>query len=714
MNTDRSITKINPILIAAGLLVLAVTYFAPLKTARSDPAMSLLVSQLILEHQTTALDVYRDAVDERFAFEHNYRVEQKNGHYYYLFPLAPSVFALPAVWLANRLGLNMLIPEEEYLLQGILSPLTCVAIFFILYQICRGYLDSRPALVIALIFTLGSSLVSTLGTALWNMNVAVLFVCLSLLLVARRDTDHTRRINPLLLGFFLFAAFWSRPTVTPFIVVVFGYVLLRHRPLFMPLAATAGGFLLLFVAWSWLTYGQMLPDYYAPGRLSSPQTFWEALYGNSFSPGRGIFVFSPFLAWVLVGALWFWRDLKKYDLFWFSLIWFGLHLLSISRKYPDWWGGHQFGPRLLTDGLPALLLVSALLWREVAARGGRRTQGVALAGYLLLGTAGIFINSYQGLYNLYTDQWNKNPDIDRNPHYIFEWRYPQFLADAASIQRRRFEYEQGRLGTYALGDPLTPTDSRLLFWGWRVPEKAGWRWTETPDPRLLFKLEAGVVDPAQTYALELVAGSAKGQPLRVSLNQAEMGGATLEAFRGTMPAPIRLTFPGRLLADGAINTLEFTLPDAPGETDGIALVSLKIYPFTGEEREGVNYFESEFFRAGFSHVEQGWRWTDGLTATLVYPLEAVDPQQPYTLELLAGALDTQEVQVMVNGTPAGSMTFAGFEPQTRQVTLGGATLKAQSLNSIELRLPQAAIPPGDSRRLGLAFVAARIYPAEGE
>jgi hypothetical protein len=140
----------------------------------------------------------------------------------------------------------------------------------------------------------------------------------------------------------------------------------------------------------------------------------------------------------------------------------------------------------------------------------------------------------------------------------------------------------------------------------------------------------------------------------------------------------------------------------------MALVSLKIYPQV-DHKAGVNYFQGELFQSGFSAAEKEWRWTDGTEAVLLYPLEAVDPAHPYTLELVAGASGSQPVELEVNGAPIGRLTFIGFTPQTQTLSLSGALLKANNPNTIHFLIPNASPPPGDSRRLGLAFVSLKIY-----
>ena len=717
MNLPSSLSQnLIFLLIISGLLIFCLTYFAPLETKNGDFTYSLLVSQAILEHHTVQLDAYKDKVDQNRHFDHDYRIEKVNDHYYYLFPLAPSVVLTPAVWAANWLGQKMFIQEQEYALLKLMAALSCTLILIIIYALCRCYLAPLPSLVVALVSMLGTNLVSSLGTAFSSMNLAVLFVFLSLLLIALFDTGRIKTINPYLLGLLLFVGFWSRPTVAPFILVVFAYIFFRQRTIFLRLAITAFIPLLLFLAWSWLTYGQLLPYFYTPNRLLETPAFGVAFYGNALSPARGLFVFSPFFALVLVGALWFFHDLKKDDLFWLSLVWFILYYIAIARKNEDWWDGHNYGPRVLIDGMPALILLTLLLWRVISRRASLTPKVIALSSYAILSVGAIFIHSYQGLYNPSTNLWNKDPNIDRYPEYLFDWKYPQFLASEQSLRQRKLEHQQKRLTPYALGNTITYQSKEVVFWEWYEPE-TGWRWTKGISPRIVFKLGKGVILPDKQYIMEFLGASIKSQKVGVSLNDTQIGELTLEAFTGNIPKIQTLLINGTQLQENELNNIEFYLPNGAiseneqGRTSGMAFVSLKIYPLTGDP-DGVHYFESEFFQTGFSSAEKEWRWTDGAVSNIIYPIDAVDINKKYELEIISGAFGVQDVKIILNGIHIGDLTFKNFGPEPGRLTFEGNLLKANDNNKIQLLISNATVPEGDSRRLGLAFVSLKIYPPE--
>ena len=108
------------------------------------------------------------------------------------------------------------------------------------------------------------------------------------------------------------------------------------------------------------------PEISRTGFLGFGMPKWEALWGITFSPYRGLFVLSPFLLLALPG---FWAFIRDRD--WraggvLSAGIVGAQLLLISCWY-DWRGGFAIGPRNLLLVLPFFLLGVAFFlraWRE--------------------------------------------------------------------------------------------------------------------------------------------------------------------------------------------------------------------------------------------------------------------------------------------------------------------------------------------------------------
>ena len=375
---------------------------------------------------------------------HPARLWDWRGHIYYRYPLGTSLFATPFVGAVRQFtDKDMLNMPDNHQTQNFISTLTVVGAFWLMYALGRCYLDRLSSIIIALVFTLGSSVMSTMGAALWNMNFLVVFELTILWLIVRYETGRTQRIYSFVLGLLLFAAFFTRPSAAIFIGIILIYLFWKHRSVFWTMAPTAGVCLLAFIFFSRITYGELLPPYYAAGSWIDPENAFVALLGVLVSPSRGLFVYSAFLLVILAGTIYYFQKLKRVGLFWVCIIWFGLLVLLVASTR-NWWGGYSFGPRLLTDSLPALILLTILLWQIMRQTASQHAQYSAAAAFILLGIFSAYIHSYQGLFNWQTTRWNGAlpPSVDYHPEYIFNWRYPQFLASSEMICDRNLVFHE--------------------------------------------------------------------------------------------------------------------------------------------------------------------------------------------------------------------------------------------------------------------------------
>lgn len=423
----------------AGLACLLVGR-APANYARSDPFLSLFVSQSLLDNQTVALDAYRDRIDPDLD---SYALLEHEGRLYSIFPIGPSLVALPFVGIANVFDFDMTETMHNYRMQKVLMALIIGLVFLVLYRLARYQLPPSVALMLAAGVVYGSALIGTLGTALWNINFVVLFNVLVLWGLVHMRQAASRKIPALAgaLGLLLFLSFISRPTAGIFLGLVIIYLYRYHRRAFWPTVIVLAVGLLGFALFSWLAFGRLLPSYYALSRMNRTTQLGYSLIGQLLSPSRGLLIFSPFIFLVLVGmvptAKW-WRD---EPLFWLCMGWILLHICVAMRR-EQWWGGHVFGPRLLAEIVPPFTMMAFIIARIVRDHFRRRTFRLFVMILLVLGGIGIYINTYQGLYNYNTVLWNVDPDIDYHPGYAFNWRYAQFLANPESLAERAALHRQ--------------------------------------------------------------------------------------------------------------------------------------------------------------------------------------------------------------------------------------------------------------------------------
>lgn len=414
------------------LLIVAVIAGQKNDATGSDPRGTLLVSQALVQHGTVRLDAYAEAYVDTFA----HQIHRKNGHIYNYFPVGTALVSTPFVAVANALGFDMM--KDESLIQMVLTALTGLLITFILYKTARLYLGRTESLLLAGLCWFGSSLASTVGTALWSHDFAFLFSGTAIFLVLRHRQSEAL-LAPALIGLSLFLAYLCRPTLallSPFLLL---YYFIYDKKSAVLAGVTLGLLLLGFMGWSMHEFAQILPDYYLPKRLEGGD-FATALYGNLLSPARGLWVYSPFLLVSLLLTLLLAprnKTLAKLSLI--TLAWPVVHLFSVSQ-FPHWWAGWSFGSRLLVDALPGLFLG---LFSGLAAL--RQRKSLAYAAVLVSGLFAIYVNTYQALFNPYGMQWNVQPNVDHYPEYLFDWRYPQFLHSKGRHEERLAEFRSHQL-----------------------------------------------------------------------------------------------------------------------------------------------------------------------------------------------------------------------------------------------------------------------------
>jgi hypothetical protein len=350
-----------------------------------------------------------------------------------------------------------------------------------------------------------------------------------------------------------------------------------------------------------------------------------------------VFVYSPFLILTLLGSIYFLPRLKRKPLFWLIVVWTLLHLLLVART-TRWWGGLSFGPRILTELLPGLVLLTAIVaqvYSERVTHRGLRIAAVGLFGGLAVWA--IFLNSYQALFNHYTAWWHNvlAPNVEHELDYLWSWEYPPFLADNEMLCRRDRNYIDEVIADpkfaqhiypYWPGRPLdTLTNKPFIIYefleqeeetaeppiiqrtfepvspgsflpalffdgenkldvilsGWAIPQ-LGYRWSMCEVTSISFKLD-NRVDLNDSYELAILGGSYGEQRVEISLNGVELG-QLLFNNRPNMPVSHSISIPEEVLEPGAVNRVRLNLPDSViPETDesrrlGLALYSLTVEP----------------------------------------------------------------------------------------------------------------------------------------
>ena len=236
------------------------------------------------------------------------------------------------------------------------------------------------ALSSALIFGVGTSVFST-AQALWQHPVVILFLVIALRALEQLETAAARdRLRPgLIAALGLSLATASRPAVIPMCAALFVFLLFRAREYAprilvaaaIPAAGVAAYNTALFGApWQFGPSG-------ATGRFFA--AFPESMAGLLVAPARGLLIFTP----VAVVALWGLATRSRTSALARGLLAATLvHFLFVAI-WNEWHGGESFGPRLLTDLLPALFFFlpeGLAAWPKLGASLGAVSIAIQLIG----------------------------------------------------------------------------------------------------------------------------------------------------------------------------------------------------------------------------------------------------------------------------------------------------------------------------------------------
>ena len=542
--------------------VVVVTLTAVNRMTDSDPMGTLLVADSIVARQTVFLDGYYPDVLATLST----RVELVDGRPAYLFPIGTSLIAVPVVAVLRALDVGIV--ANDHTIQIGMAAAAAVLIVLLLYLLGRRFVGHWTALSLSAAFWFGTSFASTGATALWSHDFAAVLSLLSLLMLVIAVQDRRWWTIPVL-GVALVSAVVVRPQLALLVVGVVVVLLVtwwRAAVALVAVVAAAGATLLVL---NRAFTGQWVQGYYLPQRLEGGE-FWTAIAGNLVSPARGLLVFTPFLI-ALPLLAWARGRLSRTELvlLGLGLAWPLVHLVAISR-FPHWWGGWAYGPRLMMDALPGLFLATVVLWPRSVDRVRSR---VAVGAVAVLALVSIWIHTVQGLYNPYTRFWYVEPSIDLAPELIWDWSYPQFLASEEGHERR-LEARLPDPARLELGVEHPVGDPALVLVGWstgftspglsldsfqRGPSvllsEEGRRWSEGKRARVVVDLSAE--DAAAARELALRADAIPGQPVRLDIN----GVTAYDGIVGAERAVITAEIPEGTLLPGR-NVIDVVLPDA--------------------------------------------------------------------------------------------------------------------------------------------------------
>ena len=317
----------------------------------------------------------------------------------------PGLFTLPLAAFVRAVDPAL---EEKPLLKLAIAKLTasmliaaCAVLIFIT---ALRTTDRARALVLAVVYGLGSCAWAVSSQTIWQQTVTQFFLVLgATLFLGAIDKALVAALS----GFAFGAALAVRATSAAVMLSAICFLCLRRPRSLVPFVLGASLVPLAMACYNLHYFGN--PLIFAQGlvgqsvateKTGSPvlwQTpIWKGFIGLLISPSRGLLVFSPVFALSGWGMLRIWRD-PRFVAF-RPLTIAALVMMAIQCRWFDWWGGWTYGYRPWLDVMPLLTLFMLPVIETTTATDLRRAAfGVVLLYSIFIQALGAF--SYDKFWN---------------------------------------------------------------------------------------------------------------------------------------------------------------------------------------------------------------------------------------------------------------------------------------------------------------------------
>jgi hypothetical protein len=352
-------TKKNGVFIAAlGTLVVTLSLIVYLNDGRAhitgqsgDNRSNQLLPISLLSGDGFAFDrLFSDGEELHYAFR------RANGHVVSMYPIVPGL--LNTVTYAVALHLEHPKPLQEdaaYLSLITGSVVTALSVGVIYLLLVGEGLGAIKSFGLSLAYAFGTSAFSVASRGIWQHGPALLFLSIGMLLL-RRHSDRLVALAGLSLGL----AVESRVPVVLLVLPLFWIPWQRGVKCLLAFTLAFSIPIALMRIYAWYYWGD--PFVLAENMRNANASMFivsnalEGMAGVLLSPGRGLFVYSPFLLFGAIGLI---AALRQRDGFYISVaLGVLLYILSVAT-YWHWWNGFTFGTRYLTETLPGGILLAA-------------------------------------------------------------------------------------------------------------------------------------------------------------------------------------------------------------------------------------------------------------------------------------------------------------------------------------------------------------------
>ncbi|MGA7545483.1 MAG: hypothetical protein WBW08_06610, partial [Methyloceanibacter sp.] len=293
------------------------------------------------------------------------------------------------------------------------------------------------ALLATTAFMLGTPLWSTASRGLWQHGPLILCFSLAIFFLSRKPI---RLIDAAAAGFALGYAVLTRQTAgLALLAIALALLSMNWRAAFV-LGLAAVPPMLVNVAYDLHAFN-WIGNPYVSQYADSAAWSWTAFSGLIVSPQRGLLIFSPILLFAGYGFVHLVRERRASSVD-YAYLAYCLGLWLFLACWPAWHGGYSYGPRMMSDPLPFLVLYLAPAWDTMA----RRAALPAMAGFVFLLTISCAIHA-RGATDWDVWRWNVRPDLEAR---LWDWRDLQILYSTGRTDHPTLEGDRKDINSGAI------------------------------------------------------------------------------------------------------------------------------------------------------------------------------------------------------------------------------------------------------------------------
>ena len=329
------------------------------------------------------------------------------GHYYSLFPVVTPVLVTPVY--AVSLGLFQVLSVPLTVENLLLIAKTCAAIIAalsgaVVYLVCRELFSKKIALLSTFIYAFATSTWSISSQALWQHGLGELLLIIMLYFIIRNEKAESN-LNILILGILSGLLVFNRPPDAVLVIPILYYIIqfYRNKSVYYATGGIVSG--LPFLLYNLLIFGTIFGGYKENlVYYSMNGEFFIHFLGLFISPNVGLFIFSPFLIFSVIGYFKV-RDIPNQRVASVFLAFGPAILLNILvySFFGRWYASiYCYGPRFLTGMLPVLIIYFALFFRNILTPRDppmkKRLLRIVVIFFILLSVFIQFIGVYYYVY----------------------------------------------------------------------------------------------------------------------------------------------------------------------------------------------------------------------------------------------------------------------------------------------------------------------------